>query len=409
MANNVLNKAKKAKHDEFYTQKWDIEQELTRYRNSLTGKAIYCNCDDPITSRFWKYFYRQFGFLQLKQLIATHYNMDGSPSYALIYRGGSDAAPNFDENVEKVQLKGNGDFRSDECIEYLKQSDVVVTNPPFSLFREFVKQLMDYNKKFVIWGNQNAITYKEFFPLLMHNKVWIGGIANKTCVFRIPNNYPKYDKQITEEKHDGNHYAKVPAISTFTNLPVQRPTDQVVVFEYFDFAPHPAYDNYPAFEVSKVEDIPADLEVEADIDSDNLQGWIKQYKNDLTVLSDDGTVAHIKVKRPIYGVPITFMTKYNPSSIIENHNLGKEFDILGLANGITWNSINKVDDFKEYKNAKAISPKGKISSGGTINTHANYVIDNPTGTYYTANNANGKLKSTYARILIRVKSNITKF
>ena len=177
MSNKNLTHARKAKRDEFYTQKWDIEQELTRYRKSLTGKAIYCNCDDPINSRFWKYFYRQFGFLQLKQLIATHYNMDGSPSYALIYRGGSDAAPNFDENVEKIQLKGNGDFRSDECVEFLKQSDVVVTNPPFSLFREFVNQLMTYHKEFVIWGNQNAITYKEIFPLMINYL----GLKSEVC------------------------------------------------------------------------------------------------------------------------------------------------------------------------------------------------------------------------------------
>lgn len=386
--NKGFQKAKKAKRDEFYTQKWDIEQELTRYRKSLTGKAIYCNCDDPITSRFWKYFYRQFGFLKLKQLIATHYNMDGSPSYALIYRGGSDAAPNFDENVEKIQLKGNGDFRSDECVEFLKRSDVVVTNPPFSLFREFVKQLEDYHKEFVIWGNQNAITYKEFFPLLMQNKVWIGGIANKTCIFRIPNDYPKYDKQITEEKHDGNHYAKVPAITTFTNLPVQRSTDQVVVFEPFDFAPHPAYDNYPAFEVSKVVDIPAQQEVTTDIASENVQQWKDIYEDDIEVLSDNGTTAKVKVNRPIYGVPITFMDKYNPSSILPKHNLAKEFDIIGFGSGSFGRSIG-VTGYKD---------KYKPFLGKTAPVAGNL--------YYVVN---GKPKTPYKRILIRVKPGITEF
>ena len=349
MSNKNLTHARKAKRDEFYTQKWDIEKELTLYRKSLTGKAIYCNCDDPINSRFWKYFYRQFGFLQLKQLIATHYNMDGSPSYALIYRGGSDAAPNFDENVEKVQLKGNGDFRSDECIEFLKQSDIVVTNPPFSLFREFVNQLMTYHKEFVIWGNQNAIAYKEIFPLMMKKKMWIGGIANKTCIFRIPNNYPKYDKQITEEKHDGNHYAKVPAITTFTNLPVQRPTDQIVVFEDWNFAPHPMYDNFPAFEVSKVVDIPASLEKTVEVESNMLPLCKKVYKEDLTILSNDGTTAKINIKRSIFAVPITFMDKYNPSSIIQRHNLGKEFDIIGEAHH---GSDNEFDLFKPILNGK---------------------------------------------------------
>ena len=321
MSNKNLTHARKAKRDEFYTQKWDIEQELTRYRKSLTGKAIYCNCDDPINSRFWKYFYRQFGFLKLKQLIATHYNMDESPSYALIYRGGSDAAPNFDENVEKIQLKGNGDFRSDECVEFLKRSDVVVTNPPFSLFREFVKQLEDYHKEFVIWGNQNAIAYKEIFPLMMKKKMWIGG----------------------------NHYAKVPAITTFTNLPVQRPTDRVVVFENWNFVPHPMYDSFPAFEVSKVVDIPASLEKTVEVKLDMLSLCKKVYKDDLTILSNNGATAKVNIKRPIFAVPITFMDKYNPSSIIQRHNLGKEFDIIGEAHH---GSDNEFDLFKPILNGK---------------------------------------------------------
>ena len=238
--------------------------------------------------------------------------------------------------------------------------------------------------------------------------MWIGGIANQTCIFRIPNDYPKYDKQITEEKHDGNHYAKVPAITTFTNLPVQKSTDQVVIFESFDFVPHPAYDNYPAFEVSKVVDIPAQQRVQADIDSDNLQGWINQYKDDIRVLSNDGRIAHVEINYPIYGVPITFMDKYNPSSIIEKHNLGKEFDILGLSKGATWNDINHIDTIKRYKNAKQV--KGdKVTNGSKINTSVAIIDNNATGTYYTADNAKGKIVSKYARIFIRVKPDVTEF
>ena len=386
MVNKSLNKAKVLKHDEFYTQKWDIEQELTHYRESLTGKAIYCNCDDPITSRFWKYFYRQFGFLQLKQLIATHYNMDGSPSYALIYRGGSDAAPNFDENVEKVQLKGNGDFRSDECIEFLKQSDVVVTNPPFSLAKEYIKQLIDYKKKFVIWGNNNWINLQEVFPLLMQRKVWTGNIANKTCVFRIPKDYPKWDEKVTEEKGDGNHYAKVPAITTFTNLPLKKSTDQVVVFEDWTFAPHPAYDNYAAFEVSKLSDIPVPLEYTTDIRSSNVDGWKSIYKNDLQVISNNDETTKVHIIRPILGVPITFMDKYNPSSILPKHNLGREFDLLGITDRQNRYGYR----FKKY--TKEDDPKFN-----DLNAHP--VIQLP----------DCKYKSKYARILIRVKPGVTEF
>lgn len=220
----------------------------------------------------------------------------------------------------------------------------------------------------------------------MQNKVWIGGIANQTCVFRVPNDYPKYDQQITEEKHDGNHYTKVPAITTFTNLPVQRPTDQVVIFESFDFVPHPAYDNYPAFEVSKVVDIPAQQKVQVDLDSNNLQGWIKQYQDDIKVLSNDGKTAHAEINRPIYGVPITFLDKYNPSSILPKHNLGKEFDILGITDRQNTSGIR----FKKY--TKEDSPKFN-------DLNARSVIKLPDGTY----------KQKYARILIRVKPGVTEF
>lgn len=390
MSNLNLARAKKAKNDEFYTPREAVESEVSRYHDSLIGKAIYCNCDDPIDSRFWKFFYRQFGFLKLKQLIATHYNMDGSPSYALIYKGGSDSCLDYTEGVTKVPLKGNGDFRSDECVEFLKQSDVVVTNPPFSLAREFIKQLMDYHKEFLVIGSKNWINYRITFPLIMQHKIW-SGATNVKWFYQPDGSIKKF----------GN-------VGWYTNLPVRKPTDQVVVFEHFDFVPHPVYDNYPAFECSKVEDIPADLEVETDIDSDNLQGWIKQYKDDLMVLSDNGMVAHIKVKRPIYGVPITFMDKYNPSSVIEKHNLGKEFDILGLSKGATWNDINHIDTIKHYKNAKQI--KGdKITNGSKINTSVAIIDNDATGTYYTADNAKGKIISKYARIFIRVKPDVTEF
>lgn len=369
MSNSNLIRAKRAKNDEFYTQKWDIEQELSHYRDSLRGKTVFCNCDDPITSRFWCYFYRQFGFDQLKELISTHYNADGSPSYALIYRGGSDSSRNYMDNVEKIPLKGNGDFRSDECIEFLKQSDVVVTNPPFSLAREFIAQLFEYNKKFLIIGNKNWINLKEVFPLMMNREVWLG--IGQPKEFNTPNGKTKKVAGLTR---------------WFTNMPVQRPTDQVVVFEDWGFVPHPAYDNYPAFEVSKVVDIPIPLETTTDIKLENLDGWKRTYKDDLQVLSDNGKTAKVHIVRPILGVPITFMDKYNPSSIIENHNLGKEFDIVGMTDRQNTYGFR----FKKY--TKEDDPKyNDLNRASTIQL--------PDGTY----------KSKYARILIRVKPGVTKF
>lgn len=403
--NSNLTRAKNAKNDEFYTQASDIENELKYYKPHFKDKVVYCNCDDPTSSQFWRYFYRSFNYLGLKKLISTHYNMDGSSSYALIYEGGHDNADNFDEGVVKVPLKGNGDFRSDECVEYLKQSDVVVTNPMFSLFREYVALLMKYHKQFLIWGNQNAITYKEFFPLLMNRQVWIGNLANKTCVFRIPDDYKKWDKKETEKRNDGHHYAKVPAITTFTNMSLNKSTDQTVLWKHFNQDDYPAYDNYAGFECSKVADIPVDKEIEAEIDSDNLDGWKQTYGDDLVVLDDDGEVAKVKIERPIWGVPITTLDKYNPQSSVQEHNLAKEFDILGLSMGPTWNSINNIDAYKRYENTQQVNRNGKVSNGSKVNTHADIVVSNPKGTYYTAKNCDGRLESKYARIFIRMKKN----
>ena len=182
--NSNLTRAKNAKNDEFYTGLVDIENELKYYRAHFENKVVYCNCDDPTSSNFWRYFYRSFDFLGLKKLISTHFNMDGSPSYALIYEGEYDNAATFDEGVTKVPFQGDGDFRSDECVEYLKQSDIVVTNEPFSLFREYVQQLFEYNKQFLIIGNYNALTYKEVFPRIMHNQMWMG--VNAVHEFKQP-------------------------------------------------------------------------------------------------------------------------------------------------------------------------------------------------------------------------------
>ena len=216
----------------------------------------------------------------------------------------------------------------------------------------------------------------------MNRKVWLGTIANKTCVFRIPDNYTKWDKKETESRNDGFHYAKVPAISVFTNLPVQKSTDQMVIWKAFDQKEYPAYDNYAAFEVSKVIDIPKDTEITATIDKDNLQGWKDKYGSDLAVVSTDNKTVTVKIVRPVLGVPITFLDKYNPSSTIIKHNFGKEFDIVGITdrqNTSNWR-------FKKY--TADDDPKFN-------DLNARSVIK-----------INGKYKQKYARILIRAKKGV---
>lgn len=389
MANKNLNAAKKAKNDEFYTQSSDIEEELRHYTKHFKDKVVYCNCDDPTESNFWRYFYRSFGYLGLKKLISTHYEMDGSSSYALIYEGGHDNSDDFNDGVTKVPLKGDGDFRSDECIEYLKQSDIVVTNEPWSLTREYIKQLMNYNKKFLIIVNKNAITYKEVFPLLMNRQMWIG--ASQPQIFDTPDGKTK----------------KVAGLARwFTNLSLQKSTDQMVIWKSFDQKEYPAYDNYAAFEVSKVVDIPKDTEITATIDEDNLQGWEDTYHDDLTVISTNNKTVDVKIDRPIWGVPITFLDKYNPESNVAQHNLAKEFDILGLTGGITWNTINLVNDYKRYTNAKQYNKNGKVTNGSKMNTRSSVTVEHPSGTYYTADGSDNKYKLQYARVLIRAKKGV---
>lgn len=249
--NSNLHAAKTAKNDEFYTQLSDIEKELAHYKEHFRGKVVFCNCDDPEWSNFWKYFSLNFDFLGLKKLIATHYDAE-KQSYKLeMYR--DDAGVHTDIKT----LQQNGDFRSPECIELLKQADIVVTNPPFSLFREYVAQLMEYDKKFIVIGSQNAITYKEFFPLLKGNEVWMGY------------NYVKEFKQ-----PDGT-VKKFGNICWYTNLDIKKRHDEIDLVEKYSPDKYPKYDNYDAIEVSKVLDIPEDY---------------------------DG----------VMGVPITFLDKFNP-------------------------------------------------------------------------------------------------
>lgn len=250
MSNNKnLHKAKKEKNDEFYTMLSDIEAELQHYEHHFKDKVVYCNCDNPEWSNFWKYFKDNFERLGLKRLIATYYDNDNQ-----VYR--TDLISDRKNELNRFPLKGNGDFRSQECIDILKEADIVVTNPPFSLFREYVGQLMEYGKKFLIIGNVNVVTYKEFFPLIKDGFVWPGFSFNKTMVFAMPESY----KAKTNERDDmGRKLGKVPSICWFTNLDISKRHESLDLRGvYYDPDKYPKYDNYDAIEVSKTADIPCD-------------------------------------------------------------------------------------------------------------------------------------------------------
>ena len=253
MANTNLHKAKTAKNDEFYTRLEDINEEMNHYEDKFRGKVVFCNCDDPKWSNFWKYFHLNFSVLGLKKLISTHYDKT-EPTYKMEYEGGDD------NNIEvgvKTPLEGNGDFRNKECLDLLDECDIVVTNPPFSLFRTYVATLMEHNKKFLIIGNKNAITYKEFFSLLKENKVWLG------CT-----NVKEFLQPDGSIKKFGN-------IGWFTNLDVAKRHEKLILWKHYTPEEYPKYDNYDAINIDKVADIPCDY---------------------------DG----------VMGVPITFLDKYNP-------------------------------------------------------------------------------------------------
>ena len=237
MVKDNLDRAKRAKNDEFYTLYSDVAKELAHYQQHFKNKVIYCNCDNPERSAFWRYFHINFSALSLKKLIATY---KGTPTYKMEYTGGNDN----DITVGlRTPLKGDGDFRSQECLDILKESDIVVTNPPFSLFREYVAQLMEYGKKFIIIGNKNSVIYKEFFPLLKDNKVWLG--YNSPAEFNTPEGVAK----------------KINGLSRwFTNLDIKKRHEDLILTKNYtgNEIDYPRYDHCDVINVSKVSDIPKD-------------------------------------------------------------------------------------------------------------------------------------------------------
>ena len=293
--NSNLHAAKAAKNDEFYTQITDIEKELSNYKDFFKGKVVYCNCDDARESNFFKYFSKNFEFLGLKKLITTGYKAEGK-GVVLVYEGDKNSNHKVEDNEIVVrELEGSGDFRSEECVEFLKEADVVVTNPPFSLFREYIKQLMDYGKKFLVIGSMNAITYKEIFPYIKDNELWLGNQNVKE--FRSPNG---------EIKKFGN-------ILWYTNIQHKKRNTPLDLYKRYSNE-YPKYDNYDAIEVSKVSDIPMDY-------------------------------------NGVMGVPITFLDKYCPEQfeIIGGFNGYKESDEAnGLLCGTPTEYIDKNGKIKTW-------------------------------------------------------------
>lgn len=341
--NNNLRRASVAKNDEFYTQLVDIEKELKHYKEQFRGKVVYCNCDDPFESNFFKYFAANFNALGLKRLIATSYKPSPIANTELVLQssllpgyedrivqkpskpkgrskitankfiindvGDLDGDGAFDLQDVAKQLKANknnewtpladdGDFRSKESIDLLEQADIVVTNPPFSLFREYVAQLVEYDKKFLIIGTNNAIHYKEIFPLIQKNKLWLG-YNNGPKKYLVPDTFDSKSVVVI----DGKKYMPMGNTSWFTNLDTTKRHEKLTLYKKYSPEEYPKYDNYDAIEVRKVAEIPLDY-------------------------------------RGAMGVPDTFLDKYNPEQF---ELIGIPFGDLGKALGVTKNYRGRTD------------------------------------------------------------------
>lgn len=380
--NSDLNSAKSAKKDEFYTQLTDIEKELRHYRQHFQGKTVLCNCDDPFESNFFKYFVLNFNRLGLKKVIATCYT--GSP-IANQQLSLFDILSDKEENKEKpykavvttvydktgdgsidmldvaelfksgentlTELEGDGDFRSPECLKLMDEADIVVTNPPFSLFREYVATLVDHNKKFIIIGNINAVTYKEFFPLIMNNKVWIGpSVHSGDRAFYVPDDYPLSAAGCGIDEVTGRKFIRVKGIRWFTNLDIKQRHEEMILVKKYSPELNQKYDNYDAINVDSTADIPCDY-------------------------------------AGVMGVPITFLDKYCPD----------QFEIVGITK--TWfNAAIKI-----YGTQTQVDKNGKKSLVSKLNDGpALKITELPKDkTYYEVDGE--KYTQAYARVLIRNK------
>ena len=403
MANKTLSSATRAKNDEFYTQLTDIEKELKHYRKHFKGKTVLCNCDDPFESNFFKYFVLNFNRLKIKKLIATCYSTstvagthlklhtrssDGQMSLSfnltgelaieseetkrkpykaivnVVHDTNGDGGIDMLDVVELfksgenqlAELDGDGDFRSDECIELLKESDIVVTNPPFSLFREYIYTLIKHDKNFIVIGNQNAITYKEIFPLLMRNRMWLGNNSGDMS-FTVPDYYEPRETRYWQDE-TGQKWRSMGNICWFTNLDIKKRHEEMILVKRYNEDDYPKYDNYDAINVNRTADIPYDY---------------------------DG----------VMGVPITFMDKYTPD----------QFEIIGLAPERLSEKESSLQ-VKRYNNAVQHKKDGTTCNGNKVNDGPTLLHDvQPLKyPYYTSETVPNKyIEVLYARILIRNK------
>ena len=379
--NKNLTAAAKAKQDEFYTQLTDIEKELRYYRKHFEDKVVFCNCDDPFESNFFRYFVMNFNRLKLKKLICTCYatspmmgqqlslfdvvggneeNKD-KPYKAVVTKvydiTGDGAIDMFDvaelfksgEN-ELTELQGDGDFRSPECIDLLDESDIVVTNPPFSLFRDYIDLLIKKEKKFLVIGSINAVKYESIFPLIQTNQIWSGVGFNKTLEFIMSDDYVLKGKAFIDE--NGKKHGYVPGIAWFTNLDIKKRHEELILVKRYSEAEYPKFDNYDAIEVSRVKDIPCDY---------------------------DG----------VMGVPITFLSDYNP----------EQFELLGVSSAMSNDdSLNLHKDYSKFLGYKQNGER----NGRTGSTFGNAPViekDDGKSVYYEYEGK--RVQAVYSRLFIR--------
>ena len=375
-----MDKAKKEKADEFYTQLSDIENEMRYYKEQFKGKIIFSNCDDPYESNFFKDFALNFNHLGLKKLIATCYDSSPVAFTQLSLFDCGKSIPNKNRKAYKIEitevsdfnadgavdlsdvryllqnkentltlLNGDGDFRSDECVELLKQSDIVVTNPPFSLFREYVAQIIENGKDFILIGNTNALTYKEIFKLFKENKIRTGNTNfNVGMYFFVPDNYQKFHKIV-----DGKKMVRVSTSCWFTSLPVKKHNEYLTCYKRYSPEEYPKYDNYDAINIDKYTEIPYDY---------------------------DGCM----------GVPITFLDKYNPEQF--------EIVALGIVGSIDFSSEKRMEILKDGKGTGTFT----INAKGTLYKKYNPQVDKKPPAF--KDTETGELYSSiYARIIIRRK------
>jgi len=357
-ANQSLTKARAAGQDEFYTQLSDIERELKYYKEHFKNKVVYCNCDDPRVSNFFHYFSYNFGKLGLKKLITTSYKNqnrdlfsrnDSEHSIYLEYtkkKSGNNVPDPKEIGIQ--QMQGDGDFRSEESIKLLKQADIVVTNPPFSLFREYMAQLMEYDKKFVIVGNQNAVTYKEIFHLVKDGKIWLG-YKSGDMAFKVPDYYAARDTRYWVDA-DGQKWRSMGNACWFTNLDIAKRHEEMILYKNYTPTEYPAYDNFDAINVGRAEDIPVD------------------YYGPM-------------------GVPVTFLSKHNPD----------QFEILGLTK--TWIGLAT----KTYPTQVQVNANGKKSAVSKLNDGAVLKVNSPPRgkTYYVVDD--NFYVQLYPRVIIKRK------